>query len=659
MKEPSSLFTFDVFDTLLTRIWLRPIDVFLHMEWLQGGASTDFSTRRRAAETRVRNRVADGEATLEQIYDELALDLGWSSEERQRVLSLELQCELLASRPITPMVDRINRLMGGAIPVACVSDFYAPREFIQRLLAQSGVAVSADRVFVSSDEQLTKRSGALFERIRKAHELPAGQICHTGDHPFSDVTQARKAGFKVEPFFESVPSATELSLASWGNSTMERLLASAIAGAARQARMSRTLEGQLGALWSIATGVAGSLLFGYVYWLLNEARSQGIQRLYFLARDGQILLRIAQDIARELRLDFDLRYLYASRRAWFLPSVAGGSNEEHVAAILAEESVSIADVLRYLGISPDEVRSTLTAAGFAEETWSRMMPSAGLRPVLSQPPWDSLIAARAGREHALCLDYLTEQGMLDATPKGIVDVGWKGRLQIALARMLGDAGAVAPTGFYMGLRQRPDPLISGDSRTYFEGPDSLALNPSLVELFSAADHGTTLGYEKQSDCSVRPVLADSPRASIEWGLETLQDGVSAFTASLLGSLPLFDEHPDVLSSGMRKAALLAASRLMRRPSPREADVLGSFPHAAGQFHSELAPLAPRVPLRHLMSGLLFPDTLTRRTHWPQATIVRSTQATRLAIRLWETRVEELPRMKKSIRCALKLQAVAR
>jgi len=659
MKEPSSLFTFDVFDTLLTRIWLRPIDVFLHMERLQGGAPADFSARRRAAETRVRNRVADGEATLELIYDELALDLGWSSEQRQRVLSLELRCELLASRPITPMVDRINRLMGATIPVACICDFYAPREFIQRLLAQSGVAVPADRLFVSSDEQLTKRTGALFELVRKAHELPAGQICHTGDHPFSDVTQARKAGFKVQPFFESAPSVTELSLASWGNTTRERLLASAIAGAARQARMSRALEGRPGTLWSIATGVAGPLLFGYVYWLLHSARSLGLRRLYFLARDGQILLRIAQDIARELRLDFELRYLYASRRAWFLPSVAGGSNEEHIAAILTEESVSIADVLHYLEISPNKVRSSLTTAGFAEETWSQPIPSARLRPALSQPPWDSLIAARAAREHALCLDYLTEQGMLDATPKGIVDVGWKGRLQIALAQMLGAAGAVAPTGFYLGLRQRPNPLTSGDSRTYVEGPDSLALNPSLVELFSAADHGTTLGYERHSDRSVRPVLAGSPRASIEWGLETLQDGVSAFTAGLLGSLPLLDEHPDVLSSGIRKAALLAAGRLVRRPSPREADVLGSFPHSAGQFHADLAPLAPQVSLRHLIGGLLCPDSLTRRTHWPQATIVRSTQATRLAIRLWETRVERLPRMKKSIRRALKLQAAAR
>jgi hypothetical protein len=139
---------------------------------------------------------------------------------------------------------------------------------------------------------------------------------------------------------------------------------------------------------------------------------------------------------------------------------------------------------------------------------------------------------------------------------------------------------------------------------------------------------------------------------LEWGLETLQNGIRAFTVSLLSSLPLLDEPPDTLILGLRTSALLSQSRLVRRPSPAEADVLGSFPHAAGQFHSDLAPLAPRISFTHLLNGLLFPASLTARTHWPQATIVRSTSATLLPIRLWETRVENIPRLKKSLRRVL-------
>src|ERR1700730_11830872 len=101
--EPVALYTFDVFDTLLTRIWLRPADVFLHAELLnaqagRGTAVDRWSARRIAAETRLRQRSSDGEVTLEQIYEELAAELGWSAEDTRGALATEMECELQASR---------------------------------------------------------------------------------------------------------------------------------------------------------------------------------------------------------------------------------------------------------------------------------------------------------------------------------------------------------------------------------------------------------------------------------------------------------------------------------------------------------------------------------------------------------------------------------
>jgi len=90
--EPVALYTFDVFDTLLTRIWLRPADVFLNAELLNGqvrwGAGVDrWSARRMAAEARMRETARGGEVTLEQIYQELAAELGWSPEDARRALA--------------------------------------------------------------------------------------------------------------------------------------------------------------------------------------------------------------------------------------------------------------------------------------------------------------------------------------------------------------------------------------------------------------------------------------------------------------------------------------------------------------------------------------------------------------------------------------------
>jgi len=51
------------------------------------------------------------------------------------------------------------------------------------------------------------------------------------------------------------------------------------------------------ALRDVAAGVAAPLLAGYVAWLLLDAERRGIRRVYFLARDGQVLLDLARRLA--------------------------------------------------------------------------------------------------------------------------------------------------------------------------------------------------------------------------------------------------------------------------------------------------------------------------------------------------------------------------
>jgi predicted HAD superfamily hydrolase len=657
VAEPVTLYTFDVFDTLLTRIWLRPADVFLHAELLSArtkwGAGVDrWSIRRMAAEARLRQRAHDGEVTLEQIYEELAAELGWSAEHTRAALATEMECELLASRAIAPMVARFDGLVRSRIRVACVSDFYASGTFILELLARSGVCIAAADLFVSADVQATKRTGALFHRVSEHYNLLPAEICHTGDHPLSDVRQAKRVGIAVRPYLRSAPSAIELALASWGTGadTRERLLASAIGGAARRARIDRELQGRDDVLCNVATGIAGPLLFGYVYWILFRARDLGIKRLYFLARDGQILLQIARQISLRFSLDLDLRYLHASRRAWFLPSAARGSAAERVNAILSDDTICVSELLQSLEIDAAAVRMPLKEAGFPEEIWERQTEASRLKDVLTKPPFAELLSKRATRGLDLCMEYLGNQGMFDGVPGAIVDIGWKGRLQTALARMLRGAPAAAPiSGFYMGLRERPDEVAIGRTFVYFEGPDAGTLNPSLIELFTAADHGSTLGYERQQDGRIHPILAAGQRATLEWGLAALQEGINAFAANMLDSLPVLDEPGARVIAGLRRSALSALERLIRRPSAEEAALLGAFPHAAGQFHHDLTELAPDLPLPLLLNGLLSPKALDGRTHWPQASIARSTFAPRVAAGLWDVRVAGVPRLRKWLR----------
>src|SRR6185295_12532310 len=114
-----------------------------------------WSARRIAAEARVRQKAQSGEVTLEQIYAELAAELGWSAATARSALETEMNCELQASRPIAPMVARFEYLLRRRIRVACESDFYASGGFLLELLTRAGVRIEAQNLFVSADLQAT------------------------------------------------------------------------------------------------------------------------------------------------------------------------------------------------------------------------------------------------------------------------------------------------------------------------------------------------------------------------------------------------------------------------------------------------------------------------------------------------------------------------
>lgn len=55
-------------------------------------------------------------------------------------------------------------------------------------------------------------------------------------------------------------------------------------------------ESRPAAAYKLGASLTGPLFFGYVHKLMGQAVADGVTCLYFLARDGQILLEIAKII---------------------------------------------------------------------------------------------------------------------------------------------------------------------------------------------------------------------------------------------------------------------------------------------------------------------------------------------------------------------------
>ena len=72
--------------------------------------------------------------------------------------------------------------------------------------------------------------------------------------------------------------------------------------------------------WQDAICVLAPSLCGFVVWVLRRAMEEGRGRLYFVARDGYLMYRLAQILCRTLGLPVKCRYLYCSRYSLRIPA---------------------------------------------------------------------------------------------------------------------------------------------------------------------------------------------------------------------------------------------------------------------------------------------------------------------------------------------------
>ena len=192
------------------------------------------------------------------------------------------------------------------------------------MLVRCGYCVPDGTLYVSNEVGATKRAGSLFRHMLEKENLTARDLTHCGDGVESDFLGARKAGVLTELFTGTQLNRLERAMLSVPSRSP--WVTSQLAGISRVTRLSVPEDASdvLAGSVAIASSVVAPLLVGFVSWVLQDAKAQGLERLYFVARDGQVLHKIAQALKPEL----EVRYLYGSRQAWYIPSAFSVSRAE-------------------------------------------------------------------------------------------------------------------------------------------------------------------------------------------------------------------------------------------------------------------------------------------------------------------------------------------
>lgn len=404
------------------------------------------------------------------------------------------------------------------------------------------------------------------------------------------------------------PTRYEELLAAGGSS-----LSSALASGARAVRSTEVHHRRERALLDVASGAAAPLLVGYVLWVLHRARVLGLERLYFVARDGEVLL----DIARRLRDEDgpELVYLHGSRQSWY---PAGVDPDDPKAAV---------EALRHR--SDDSLHSLLNRCGVDPLRWLEHEPTEGVdsrdRDVLQRLLDDPAFLVEVtdglrGRQDRL-RRYLEQNGLTSHERSGIVDLGWYGRSLHHLSRLLGDLGAPTPVGFYLGFIGE-DP-VRQPVETWLEGRED-ELRFLMMEAFCAGSHGQVLDYVLDDHGRATAVLAsERNEPALSWGLQTVRGAVATVT-DVVAAAPREVRRDDV-----RAVAMECFRAFYDHPTKDEAQVWGAFPFEVGPTAVRPEVLAERRPLRVILANRRLSDPGGLR--WPAGDHVLSPRAWRVGL----------------------------
>lgn len=626
------LVSYDVFDTLLTRAVGDPTSLFILMGRLDSVQAITRCTPEQFARLRIvserRSRLGRPETTLARIYTELGVGLALSPDDAQRLCELELTLERRLSRAVPQAADMLHQLDG--CRRLAVSDMYLPESFVDELLQQGGLRRHVESLYVSSAHAATKSRGDLYRRIQLAEGVRVRDWRHVGDNPASDVRVPRLLGISAQHAGAAKLNRYE---SIWEHSRYETGgFSSLIAGASRMARLATAGTGAPDHVRDVAAGVAAPILTAYVLWVLHTAEREGIRRLHFMARDGEILYQLATRLAARLGVDIELNYLYGSRSVFHRATLAFRPIEEATWAWSALYRLGPVDVLTRLGLDKDE----------AEQTIRRLEIPASLRPVtdtiVQQLIRDDATVehVRASAVHLLerVQGYLRQEGFCESVPSAIVDTGWAGRIAQSLSDVLPPEAPPLRRGYLFGYMKRRDGydnprvlrgyLFDEYARTGFTGHFEDAYGP--LETFTVANQGMTVDF-RRTGSRFEPILASQQNPALaNWPWDSFRETVFRFVDELI-----LDADIASATADLRSPVADVLTAFWSHPTEEESRVWGDYTYEDDLLGSSHNSLAAKITARDFIGKAR--SAYEGKRLWLQGSVMISRPSLRPAARI--------------------------
>ncbi|MDH5551913.1 MAG: glycosyltransferase [Nitrosomonas sp.] len=458
---------FDIFDTLLTRPLLNPERIKSIIAQQAGGETGEKYLQFRAtAETHARQK-AGRDVSHNHIFEALAMMSGLPSDAITRLRELEESVELAAVAPRTEAIALLQLATNLGKRVLLASDMYLPKSIVESMLRNHGIT-AWDQLYLSSDIGLRKDTGDLYRHIFAHEHIPPESTIVIGDNEHSDVQIPHDIGTRCLHILRPVELARAIPRLGpvieesiQQNDLNIQLTLGMIARENFQPLFFPQFDPtDLVPVSPRAIGytIAGPLVLAFVQWLEKTALADGIQRFYFLAREGQVLKEVYDRWTAHDTNAIPADYLVLSRRTVAVPMITSFEDILELARVqfTANNLTTFLQERYGLVLSHDDYD-----AFEKQNIWPRnklvsveKQKIDHLMPLLKA--LETRILAQAQLERPALMAYLDSLKLNTIVSSAIVDIGYAATIQGRLNRLMGQA----IHGYYLITDERAEKVAS-------------------------------------------------------------------------------------------------------------------------------------------------------------------------------------------------------
>lgn len=507
-----TLYSFDIFDTLICRNTDLPEGIFYYVQHKMQKSHYDFPTYmiekfkevRMSCENNVRERKRKNplllqskefEISLHEIYQRIQEIYHLTDEQVSMLEHWEIEAEIENTAPINDRVEYVHQLVKQGEKVVLISDMYLSEDVIKAMLVHADPLLATLPLYLSNTYKVQKTTKELFYKVY--HDIDYNHYkrwIHYGDSPVADKKMPQTIGIETVNH-ELIP------LNDYENQFIDVIRTYDSYLVAKLLKTYRLTKKNQEEIFSYC--YASMYYVPYVSWAIKDAMRRGLDTLYFISRDGHYLKIAADAIIKQKNLKMKTKYIYGSRKAWRLPSFINEVDDEFY-----KKYGNFADVKNF--------QSLLKALCLNEKEFDMLMPQLGylkkvkytanemnhiVKIFKNSKSYNQYIVKKAAELRPLILEYFNQE--IDFNEKfAFVEYWGRGYTQTCMHRLLKEANSqFKQTVFYYARS-----IYGSEGDIIRRNYTSNKANLTYVEaLFANVPYMTVQGYIKENGV-VKPII---------------------------------------------------------------------------------------------------------------------------------------------------------